>query len=300
MSRTSKLIETKSDRVFDFINLTIMIIILIIVVYPLYFIVIASFSDPIAVTNGKVLLFPKGISLMGYSRIFENKEILMGYKNSILYTFVGTLINLFLTMTAAYSLSRKDMPGRNGFMLFFAFTMFFGGGLIPTYLVMKQLNLLNTFRIMVLIGGVSVYNVIIARTFIQSNIPNELREASSIDGCDDFTFFFKMVLPLSKAVIAVLCIYYAVAHWNNYFNALIYLRDRDKFNLQLLLREILIRSEAMNELDVMQSDVQSDSILVNMSLRYSLIIVASIPVLILYPFLQKYFMKGVMVGAIKG
>ena len=299
MSKYSKLNETQGDKVFDIINFVMIMIILVIVIYPLYFIVIASISNPIMVTNAKVILIPRDISFIGYIKVFENQDIMSGYKNSILYTFVGTLINLFLTMSAAYALTRKSMPGRNFFMFFFAFTMFFNGGLIPTYLLIKDLKLLNTFAIMVLVAALSIFNLIIARTFIQTSIPEELREASAIDGCDEFRYFFKIVLPLSKAVISVLAIYYAVAHWNNYFNALIYLKDRDRFNLQLILREILIRSEAVSEQDIM-FDVGGDVLLANMMLRYSLIIVASIPVLVLYPFLQKYFMKGVMVGAIKG
>ena len=293
--------ETLSDKVFDVVNVVIMSVLLLIVAYPLYFVVIASISDPFDIATGKVFLFPASVNLAGYKEIFKSNDILTGYRNSIFYTVVGTMINLALTMTSAYSLSRKDMPGRNLFMMIFAFTMFFGGGLIPTYLVVEKLGLLDKYSILLLIAAVNVYNVIIARTFLQSNIPNELREAASIDGCDDFRFFFKVVIPLSKAVIAVLTIFYAVGHWNSYFNALIYLNSRDKFPLQLFLREILVRNEAMSEMNIYQDQEGSKAyIMLSMSMRYALIILASVPVLILYPFMQKHFMKGVMVGAIKG
>lgn len=295
--------QSKSDIIFDITNFIIISFTLFIVLYPLYFIVIASISNPAQVSVGKVVLFARDITLEGYKKVFQSNEILIGYFNSLVYTIIGTLINVSLTMMGAYALSRKELPGRNIFMIFLTITMFFSGGLIPTYMVVQKLNLNNTFAIMVLLGAVSVYNVIIARTFIQSNIPEEMREAAFLDGCSYTQYFIYVVLPLSGAITAVLVIYYAVAHWNGYFNALIYLRDRKRFPLQMFLREILLTNTFatdQNGADLMGDPDVAQAYLKAMSMRYSVIIIASLPVMILYPFLQKYFVKGVMIGAIKG
>ncbi|MEG1874961.1 MAG: carbohydrate ABC transporter permease [Angelakisella sp.] len=288
-----------SDKVFDVINFFVLAVLLLIVAYPLYFIIIASVSDPAAVARGQVVLWPKDISFDGYKEIIKNKDLWIGYKNTIFYTVVGTILNVSITMMAAYVLSRKDLPGRNFFTFLFTFTMFFSGGLIPTYLTMKRLNLLDTYAILILMGAISTYNLIIARTFIQSNIPNELFEAASVDGCSDFRYFFSIVLPLSKAIIAVLVVYYAVGHWNEYFNGLIYVSDKMKRPLQVFLQEILLQSSYTSELS-MASDNASQSIMVAESMKYGVIIVSSLPVMVLYPFMQKYFMKGVMIGSVKG
>jgi len=290
---------TKSDRAFDIINVSLLIIVLIITLYPLIFVVSASFSDPLKVLNGEVWLLPKGFNVEGYKRVFANKDIIIGYKNSILYTFIGTLVNLIMTIAAAYPLSRKDFYGRNFITIMFTFTMFFSGGMIPTYLVIQKLNLINNFWVMILPGAVSMYNVIITRTFFQSTIPYELQEAALIDGCRNMGILVRIVLPLSIPIIAVMAIFYGVAHWNSYFSALIYISDRQKYPLQLILREILIQNQTSEMMDIDMENIAQQQILAE-SIKYAVVIVASVPVLILYPLLQKYFVKGVMIGAIKG
>lgn len=292
--------DTRGDKIFYTVNVCFLTLLVLIVAYPLYFVVIASFSDPGLVSMGKVILWPRGVNLLGYQRILGYSDIWVGYRNTFLYAILGTLLNLALTLSCAYSLSRREMPGRNIFMAVIMFTMFFSGGLIPTYLLVKRLNLINTYAVMIVMGGVSVMNVIIARTFFQSTIPEELHEAAEIDGCDDFHFFFQMVLPLSKAIIAVLTIYYAVGHWNDFFNALIYLNNRQKFPLQLFLREILIQNQSNPELQQTVDENATKAQQIYESMKYGVIIVSSIPVLLLYPFVQKYFMQGVMIGSIKG
>ncbi|WP_129723927.1 carbohydrate ABC transporter permease [Xylanivirga thermophila] len=295
----AKIRSSKEDIIFDIINYIILAVALIVTLYPLYFIVIASISDPVAINNGKVWLRPVGVTFEGYRRIFKDEMIWTGYKNTILYTLVGTAINVMLTMMIAYPLSRKNFSGRRFLTIFLVITMYFNGGLIPTYIVVKNLGLVNNWWVMVLLGAVSTYNVIICRTFLQANIPEELYEAAAIDGCSHFNFFIKHVLPLSKAIIAVLALYYGIAHWNEFMKGLIYLRDEKLYPLQLILRAILIENQAR---DQMMDDVQytMEKQQVGELIKYGIIIVASLPVLIIYPFLQKYFVKGVMVGSIKG
>lgn len=297
MNKTTR--RSKEDKIFDLINIFLVAIMVILVVYPLYFIVIASISNPNMIYEGKVWLLPKDITFEGYQRIFSDSKIWLGYKNSIIYTFVGTLVNVSCTLMAAYALSRRDLYGRNLIMFLFLFTMFFSGGLIPTYLVVKNLGLLNTMWALILPKAVAVWNVIVARTFFQTSIPNELLEAAKIDGCSDAKFFWKIVLPLSKPIVAVMVLFYAVGHWNSYFDALIYLNNEDLYPLQLILRNILIQNEASTQ---MMSDIDSLAAKQRVSelIKYGVIIVASIPLLVLYPFVQKYFVKGVMVGGIKG
>lgn len=295
----AKEIKSLEDKMLDIVIYILLTAALVIVIYPLYFVVIASFSDPASVNLGEIRFLPRGVTMAGYKKILEHKEIWIGYRNTIFYTFTGTILNLVLTLTAAYSLSRKDLAGRNIFMGFLAFTMFFGGGLIPFYFLIKNLGMLNSIWVMILPGAVSVYNVIIARTFFQTNIPDEMLEAAQIDGCSDVRFFASIVLPLSKAIVAVLTLYYAVGHWNAFFNALIFITNRSLYPLQLVLRDILIGSQLMQ--DIMQdTETVNNTLQLSESMKYGAIIVGSIPVLMLYPFLQKYFMKGVMIGAIKG
>ncbi|UOE53558.1 carbohydrate ABC transporter permease [Cytobacillus oceanisediminis] len=291
--------RSKEDKVFDIINVFLVAIILILVVYPLYFIVIASFSDPNMIYDGKVWLLPKELTFEGYERIFQDSKIWLGYKNSIVYTVVGTIVNVSFTLMAAYALSRKDLYGRNVIMFLFLMTMFFSGGLIPTYLVVKNLGLLNTMWALILPKAVAVWNVIVAKTFFETSIPNELLEAAKMDGCSDAKFFWKIVLPLSKPIVAVMVLFYAVGHWNSYFDALIYLNNENLYPLQLILRNILIQNEAST---MMISDLESLAAKQRVSelIKYGVIIVASIPLLIVYPFVQKYFVKGVMIGGIKG
>jgi putative aldouronate transport system permease protein len=297
LKKTSR--RSKEDKVFDMINIILVAIMVVLVVYPLYFIVIASISNPNMIYEGKVWFLPRDITFEGYQRIFSDSKIWLGYKNSIIYTFVGTIINVSFTLMAAYALSRKDLYGRNLIMFLFLFTMFFSGGLIPTYLVVKDLGLLNTMWALILPKAVAVWNVIVARTYFQTSIPDEMLEAAKMDGCSDAKFFWKIVLPLSKPIVAVMVLFYAVGHWNSYFDALIYLNNENLYPLQLILRNILIQNEASTQ---MMSDLDSLAAKQRISelIKYGVIIVASIPLLILYPFVQKYFVKGVMIGGIKG
>ncbi|QUH29565.1 carbohydrate ABC transporter permease [Vallitalea guaymasensis] len=290
---------SKDDIIFDTINYILLSCILIIVLYPLYFIVIASISDPTAVSNGQLKFLPIDITFEGYKRIFQDRLILSGYKNTIKYTVIGTTINIFLTMMTAYPLSRKDFSGRKALMIFLMITMYFNGGLIPTYLIVKHLGLINNWLIMVLKGAVSVYNIIIARSFLQSSIPEELYEAAVIDGCSHIKFFTRVVLPLSKAIIAVLVLFYGIVHWNEFFTALIYLRDEKLYPLQLILRSILLENQMQDAMMNNIDDINNQQYIADL-IKYGMIIVASLPLLVLYPFLQKYFVKGVMIGSVKG
>jgi len=290
--------QTRGDRVFEWMNYALLTIILLLILYPLLFVVSASISDPQAVNSGNMWLWPKDITFLGYEKIFQNKEILYGYLNTIMYTVLGTAINLVMTILAAFPLSRRDLVGKNAIMAMFVFTMFFSGGLIPSYMLVKNLGMLNTVWALVIPSAVSVWNIIIMRTFFQQSIPNEIHEAAAIDGSSDFHLLLKVILPLSMPILAVMTLFYSVGHWNSFFNALIYLTDRDRFPLQLILREILIQ----NQMEQMSgsADALTDQILYAQTIKYAVIIVANLPVLMLYPFLQKYFTKGIMIGAIKG
>ena len=235
----------------------------------------------------------------GYQAIFKTEKVLIGYRNSLFYMAAGTCINLVMTLLCAYPLSRKDMPGQGPIMMLFTFTMVFSGGMIPTYLLIRQLHMLNSAWAMLVPGAISVYNMIITRTFIQSSIPKEMLEAAQIDGCSDIQYFMKMVLPLSKSIIAVITLYYAIAHWNAYFDAFMYLTDQDKYPLQIFLRDILISNKIDSSLVIVDTDMAAKEGLSDL-LKYSLIVVATVPVMIIYPFVQKHFVKGVMIGAVKG
>lgn len=290
--------ETKSDRIFTIVNYSVLTLLLVVFLYPLIYIVSASFSSTEAVLSGKVWLWPVDFSLEGYKAVFDYKLIWTGYANSIFYTVVGTVINIAMTILAAYPLSRDEFFGRKFFMLLFLFTMIFSGGIIPNYLLIKELGMLDTRWAMIIPSAMSVFNVIITRTYFKSTIPKELQEAAKIDGCSDFRFLRSIVLPLSGPIIAVMSLFYAVGHWNSFFNALIYLRDQDLFPLQLILNNILVQ----NQVDPsMLGDMERQAAKAGLSelLKYSLIVVASIPVLIIYPFVQKYFVKGVMIGSLK-
>ncbi len=289
----------RSDKVFYTISGIFLALLLLLVAYPLIYVLSASFSSGNAVSAGRVVLWPVDFSLEGYKAVFNKSDIWPAYLNTILYTVVGTFINVAMVMIAAYPLSRSDLKGRNVVMVLFTFTMFFGGGMIPFYILLTQLHMIDTFWVMVVPGALSVYNMIIARTFIQSSIPGELFEAASIDGCSDTRYFFEILLPLSKAIIAVLALFSAVGHWNSYFNAMMYLNTRSKMPLQIVLREILI----MNQIDY--STVGDPELILKMGnlgdvLKYALIVVSTVPILCVYPFVQKYFVKGVMIGSIKG
>ncbi|MBU5344590.1 carbohydrate ABC transporter permease [Paenibacillus sp. FSL W8-0187] len=292
-------IETRGDRIFNVINYTILILVTIIVMYPLVFVLSASFSDPQAVLRGEMLLWPKGVNLNSYVKIFQNKDIISGFTNTLVYTSLGTFINLTMTILAAYPLSRKDFVGRNAIMALLVFTMFFSGGLIPTYLLIKNLGMLNTLWVMIIPNAVSIWNIIIMRTFFQQSIPGELQEAATIDGCSNIKILTRIILPLSMPIIAVTILFYAVGHWNAFFNALLYLSDKDKFPLQLILREILIQGQT-NDMVKMSTESAIKQQREVEGIKYAVLVVANIPVLALYPFLQRYFVKGVMIGAIKG
>ena len=287
------------DRLFDYTVHAILVFTLLVVLYPLYFIVIASISDPTSVYSGKVWLIPDNLSFEGYRRVFTDESIWIGYRNSIIYLITGTLAGLFVTIPGAYALSRKDLPGRRSIMLILIFTMFFSGGLIPKYLVVKNLGMINKIWAMIIPDAVSVWYLIIARTFFQETIPDELHDAGKIDGCSDFKFFFLAVLPLSSTILAVISLFYGVWHWNAFFSALIYLRSEKLYPLQLVLRQILLENEAAEDMITDVAAIAQQQRIADL-IKYGVIIVASVPMLVLYPFLQKYFVKGVLVGSIKG
>lgn len=292
--------RTRFDLVFDIVVTTLLILGCLCVLYPLYFVVIASVSDPTAVTSGEALLYPVGLNFKSYNMIFQDRRIWSGYGNTIFYTFFGTLFGLIITIPSGYALSRRDFAGRGLILKLMVFTMYFQGGLIPTYLVVQGLNLINTRYVLIIIGSFTVFNLIISRTFFESTIPVELQEAADIDGCSTPRFFCSIVLPLSKAIVAVIALYYAVGHWNSFFNALIYVSDEKLYPLQLILRDILISSQTLAADGMSDPETIREMETIAFSIKYGIIIVASVPVLILYPFLQKYFVKGVMIGSIKG
>ncbi len=294
--------RSKDEIIFDSIALILVTLFFIIILYPLTFIVSASLSDPEVVVTGQVRLLPKDFNIEAYKRILKYKDIWIGYRNTIFYTISGTLLSLSLTLSAAYSLSRKDLVGKNVIIIFFTITMFFSGGLIPTYMVVKALGMGNTIFAQIIPGCVGFWYIVVVRTFYQTSIPDELTEAAIIDGCSPAKVFFRVMLPLSKPIIAVMALFYGVGQWNSYFNALIYISDRRIFPMQLFLREILIINEI--DLEMLMDDGQLEAIekQVEMAalLKYSVIIVSTLPVIMIYPFLQRYFIKGIMVGAIKG
>ncbi|MGO4936305.1 carbohydrate ABC transporter permease [Fundicoccus sp. Sow4_H7] len=305
MKKVSSVKETRQDKIINFVVHFMLAIVLIIIVYPLIYIVSASFSDPTMVNSGQMWLFPKGFTLDGYKLIMENEDIWRGYSNTILYTALGVTINLFLTIPAAYALSRDKLVGKKIFTNMLLVTMFIGGGLIPSYMLVKDLGLLNTIWAMVLPGGASVWNIILTRTFFKSTIPNELEEAAIIDGATPFQLFTKIVMPLSLPIVAVMALFYGVGHWNEYFSALIYLNNEKMYPLQMVLRQILVVQELSTQTSnpeavIRQAQISNYQADMSAILRYSVIIVSTLPMLIVYPFAQKYFVKGVMVGSLKG
>ena len=285
------------DSIFEVVIYLLCMTIFFSVLYPLYFVVIASFSDPVRVLIGDIWLIPKGITFVGYSKIFADTRIWIGYANTIIYTVFGTFVSIIVTLPAAYALSRSDFRARRGIMIFFIITMFFNGGLVPSYLLIQKIKLVDTLWVMVIPFCVNVFYLIIARTFFENNISKELRDAASIDGCSNTRFFLKIALPLSKAIIAVIALYYAVGQWNEFFRALIYLRNDKRFPLQIILMNILVRNDTRNTTGLMGEleRMQLASII-----KYGLIIVSMVPILLVYPFIQKYFTKGIMIGSIKG
>lgn len=288
-----------NDKAFYITINIILTVLFLLVLYPCIFVISASFSSGDAVQAGKVVLFPVDFSLEGYKTVLNTKSIWLGFRNSLFYTVAGTLISLVMTMTTAYCLSRKDVPGRNFIMLLFTFTMFFSGGLIPSYLLMRSLGFVNTIWAIIIPGAIGVYNLIVARTFIQNTIPEELLEASMMDGCSDIMYYLKIVLPLSKAIIAVLVLFYGVGFWNQYFNAMIYLNDRELYPLTIFLREILL-ADQIDPSTVTDPELQQQIAKMAGVIKYALIVVSMVPVMLIYPFVQKHFVKGVMIGSVKG
>jgi len=289
--------DSFGDKVFNVVNFLFASFFFIVVLYPIIYIVASSFSDPLAVIQGQVRLLPVGFSLMGYEAVFNHSQIVSGFINSFLYMFAGTVYSLFLTILAAYTLSRKDFVDRNILMLVFAFTMLFSGGMIPTFMLIRNLGLMDTRWAMIIPPGFTVFNIIVMRTYFASNLPDELLESAQMDGCTDFKFLVKIAIPLSGPIIAVISLLYALDQWNSFFPALLYLKTPSLFPLQLVLREILL----MGQLDADMIDIHAqDREFLAVLLRYSLIVVASAPFMILYPLVQRFFVKGMMVGAIKG
>ena len=288
----------RQDRIYYTISYILIGLLTLLVLYPIVFVISASFSSGSAVGSGKVWLWPVQPSLLGYKAVLQYRNVWLGYRNTIFYTVVGTLINIAMTMICAYPLARKGLRGGRFFTLLFTFTMIFGGGMIPGYILVKNLKMLNTVWAMLIPGAMSVYNMIVARTFIQNTIPDELLEAAKMDGCSDARFFFQIVVPLSKAVIAVLALWYAVGHWNAYFNAFLYLSNKQLYPLQIFLKDILVQNQISTE--TMDPEIAQQ--LQNMQdlMKYSMIVIATVPVFCFYPFAQKYFVKGVMIGSVKG
>ncbi|OAH14241.1 carbohydrate ABC transporter permease [Streptomyces jeddahensis] len=288
--------ETRVDRMFLFCTYLLLCTFLAVVLLPLLNIVASSFSDPVAVNSGRVLFWPVDFSLRGYEVALRDPQIITGFLNSLFYTVVGTLVSVTLTVALAYPLSRKDLFGRGPLMGVVVFTMLFSGGLIPTYLVVQELGLLNTRWSLIVPQAIGVWQVVIASTYFRTMIPDELYEAAQLDGCGDLRFLWKVVLPLAKPMLAVVALMYAIAQWNSYFDALLYLKDADLYPIQLVLRNILI----LNTSNVTDASLMLERQQLADLLKYSLIVIASVPVLLIYPFVARYFTKGIMIGAIKG
>lgn len=292
--------DSITDKLFVILNTMIMCIIFIAVLYPIIYIVSASFSDSQAVVSGEVWLWPVRPSLEGYKAVFDYKQVWVGFGNSILYTVTGTLVNIVMTVLAAYPLSRRDFYGKNVLMILFMFTTMFTGGLIPGYLLVRDLGMLDTIWSMILPGALTVWNVIITRTYFQMSIPHELLEAAQLDGCNDFQFVWRIVVRLSGPILAVITLYYAAGNWNQYFNAMLYLKSQDHYPLQLVLKDILVKNDV--DVGMLSGDPQDAARreALKTLLKYSLIVISTFPLLVFYPFVQKYLVKGVMVGSLKG
>ncbi len=300
--------KTRVDRAFDYCNIFLMVIIMVIMLYPLYFVVIASFSEPKYVAQGLVTVWPKGFTWDSYRYVFQNDEIWTGYRNTICYTVLGTIRQLITVVPAAYAMSKRNLPGRKLFALLMTIPMYFSGGLIPEYLLIKDLNLLNSFWTLIVLGGVGITRLIITRNYFETAIPGEIYESARIDGASDFQCFLRIALPLSKPILAVITLYFVVDRWNAFFAAMIYLFDNDLFPLQLILRNILLQNQ--NALSQAVSDAFSGNVdaveaaarqaYMAEGMKYALIFISSAPLLIAYPFVQKYFVQGVMIGSVKG
>lgn len=290
--------ESMNDRLFNAVLNAFSILVVFVVAYPLYFILIASISNPEAVVTGQVSFLPVGFSLDSYKMVLEEQKIWVGYRNTIVYTLLGTVINLVLTILAAYPLSRKDMPCRRTLGFLVTFTMMFGGGMIPVYLVVKNLQLTDTIWAMIIPGAIATYNLLVMKNYFQTSIPGELTEAAFIDGCSDFRLLRSIILPLSIPIVAVILLFYAVGHWNEFFRAILYLRKQELYPLQIILREILLQ----NSLEAVGGDSigMYEKVMRGETMKYAVILISSAPVLAMYPLVQKYFIKGMMAGAVKG
>ncbi|WP_242622610.1 carbohydrate ABC transporter permease [Lachnoclostridium sp. Marseille-P6806] len=286
------------DRAFMGLIIVLMLLLCVIIIYPIYYVILASMTDPVTVNSGKPLFYLEAPYFKGYLTTFRYKPLWTSYKNTILYTAVGTLIALAATIPAGYALSRKDLPGRRGLIFIFTFTMFFSGGIIPLYLTVKALNIYNTIWAMVLPTAVSAYNLIVCRSFFESSVPEELLEASRIDGCSDFKFFLQIAIPISSTIIAVMALFYATALWNQFFNALMFLQDDNKMPLQVVLRNLVLMNQA-NQMGSSGDAMVTKQKLAE-QLKYCIVVVSAAPLLAVYPFIQKYFAKGVTIGAVKG
>ncbi len=291
--------KINSEKVFSVFNYIFLAVILFLTAYPLYYILIASISNPYDVYAGETFFLPSDVTFVGYQKIFEDDSLVRGILNSVYYTVLGTFVSVVLIILTAYALSKKTLPGRKYLTIFFIITMYFGGGLIPTYLVVRDLDLINSVWAIILPGQVAVFNVIISRTFFENSIPSSLIEAAYIDGANNFRTFWSIVLPLSKSIIAVMVVFSMVGYWNDWFQALIYLPDADMAPLQLVLRQILFQSQAGSD---MMSDMTSfsEQNKITELIKFASIIIASVPMLVVYPFVQKHFEKGVMIGSVKG
>lgn len=290
--------ESRNDKIFDVVIHILAVIIIILVIYPLWYVVVASISSPAEVARGNVIFWAKEATLKAYQTVMKDQSIISGYYNTIKVAVTGVVVNVFMTTCCAYPLSRKNLAGNSLFTKLITFTMFFNAGMIPNYLLIKDLNLLNSIWSLILPGAISAYNMLVMRNYFLTSIPNELIDAAAIDGCSHIGTFVKIVLPLSKPILAVIFIFCLVGHWNAYFDAMLYIRDADKYPLQLVLRELLIESKTYAAEGA--GFGTADSALAYVTIQYACIIVSTIPVLIMYPFMQKYFVKGVMIGAVKG
>lgn len=290
--------KSTADKGFYTLNAILLGLVTLITVYPLYYTVIASFTDPTVVNTGKLLLFPEKLFFGGYEEIFNYRLIWTSYLNSIVYTLSGTLISIVLTVPLAYALSRKDFLPKKPLNMAFMFTMFFQGGMIPTYITLMKMGMLNTIWSLILPGAVSVWNMVVCRSFFESSIPDELLDAAQIDGCSDFRFFFSIVLPLSSTIVCVMLLFYGTGLWNSYMPALMYLKDTDQMPLQVILRNLLIINENITSFAGVSSAAYRQQLADQ--LKYCVIVAAALPLLMIYPFLQKYFVRGVMIGAVKG
>lgn len=292
--------HTRSDRIFLIINTFLLTLFFLTVLYPIWIVVASSFSDPKYVATGEVVLLPKGFSLNGYKAILEYRLIVQGFGNSLVLMVVGTVLCLVVTLLGGYPLSRSDLPGKRPIMFLFTFTMYFSGGMIPTFLLIRDLHLMNTLWALIIPSAINVWNIILAKTYFQTSIPSEILQAARVDGCDDFTYLVRIGVPLAKPIIAVLGLFAAVGMWNSYFNAMLFLNDVDLFPLQLVLRDILVVNAT--NITQMSRDVESIKRQQEMValLKYAVIVVSSAPLMILYPFVQKFFVKGILVGSLKG